>query len=72
MYMDTHFFKWHLIYLKFYFLCCSVIKPCPILRDPMDCSTHVPHHRLEFAQVFRMHSHHYHSEDFFFLDNLFS
>ena len=34
--------------------CCSVTKSCPILCNPMDCSTPgfpVPHHLLEFAQV---------------------
>ena len=33
--------------------CCSVTQSCPILCDPMDCSTPglpVPHHLLEFAQ----------------------
>ena len=34
--------------------CCSVSQSCPILCDPMDCSTPglpVPYHLLEFAQV---------------------
>ena len=36
------------------YTCCSVAKSCPILCDPMDCSTPgfpVPHHLLELAQV---------------------
>ena len=35
--------------------CCSVAKLCPTLCDPMDCSTPclpVPHHFLEFTQVY--------------------
>ena len=34
--------------------CCSVAWACPILCDPVDCSTPglpVPHRLLEFAQV---------------------
>ena len=34
--------------------CCSVIKSCPTLLDPMACSTPgfpIPHYLLEFAQV---------------------
>ena len=35
--------------------CCSVAHSCPILCNPMDCSTPslpTPHHLLEFAQVY--------------------
>ena len=43
---------------RYYFIpqccyCCSVIRSCLTLHDPMDCSTRgfpVPHHLLEFAQ----------------------
>ena len=34
--------------------CCSVVKSCPALWDPMDCSTpgfSVLHYLLEFAQI---------------------
>ena len=34
--------------------CCSVTQSCPILCNPLDCSTPglpVPHHLSEFAQV---------------------
>ena len=34
--------------------CCSVIKSCPVLHDPMDCSTPgfpVLHHLLELVQI---------------------
>ena len=34
--------------------CCSVVKLCPTLCDPMDCSTPgflVLHYLLEFAQI---------------------
>ena len=37
-----------------YGCCCSVAQSCPILCDPMDCSTPgfpVLHHLLEFAQI---------------------
>ena len=36
-------------------LCCSVTKSCPILCNPMDCSTPdfpVPYYLPEFAQVY--------------------
>ena len=39
--------------------CCSVIKSCLTLCDPMDCSTPgfpVPHHLLEFAQFMSIES----------------
>jgi len=39
---------------KMHAACCSVVKSCPTLCDPMDCSMSglsVPHHLPEFAQV---------------------
>ena len=44
-------FSWRRVYC---YCCCSVIKLCPILCNPMDCSLPgfpVPHHLPEFAQV---------------------
>ena len=31
--------------------CCSTAKLCPTLCNPIDCTTYVPHHLPEFAQV---------------------
>ena len=58
------YFQIHYICLCLYFFllltyenfCCSVTQSCPILCDPMDCSTQsmsllVPHHLLKFPQV---------------------
>ena len=47
LYLFIYLYVWN-------FYCCSVIKSCPTLYDPMDCSRPgfpVPHHLLEFAQV---------------------
>ena len=43
-------FQW----LHYVFCCCSVIKSCMTLRNPMDCSTPglpVPHYLPEFAEA---------------------
>ena len=58
------YFQIHYICLCLYFFllltyenfCCSVTQSCPILCDPMDCSTQstsllVPHYLLKFPQV---------------------
>ena len=53
LYINTYVINHIWVTLPFK-LCCSVTELCPILCEPMDCSTpgpSVPHYLIKFAQV---------------------
>jgi len=54
LYVNTYVINHIWVTLSFKLCCCSVTQLCPILCEPMDCSTpgpSVPHYLLKFAQV---------------------